>query len=141
METYNCSIHLTNERFDEDLDFILQAIYTIDSSMRSKHFGLRLTLAHIKYFLYNYGGIKRPYSPWNIYTGFDLWDILPRGNLWLHAFIETQLGIDLKYQMDTSFEVECATWQYNDDHDFAHAFANLMIETFRYHGIVFVWEV
>jgi hypothetical protein len=102
-------------------------------------------LAHIKYFLYNYGDVKRPYSSTNnnnnYDTGFDLRDILPKGNLWSHTFIETELGIDEEYQTDTKFEVECATWLYNDDHDFAHAFANWMIETFRYHGIVFVWDV
>jgi len=145
MATYNCSIQLTNAKFNEELDFILQAIQTIETSMRSKHYGSSLTLAHIKYFLYNYDNVKRCYSPKNINnnndTGFELWDILPISNLWLHTFMETQLGFDLSQLSDTTSEIECATWQFKDEHEFAANFAEWMMETFYNHGITFVWEI
>ena len=123
MATYNCSIQLSNAKFDEELDFVLQAIQTIETSMRSKHYGSSLTLAHIKYFLYNYDNVKCAYNPNNIRnncdTGFELWDILPISNLWLHAFMETQLGFDLSQESDTTSEIECATWLFDDNQEFA----------------------
>jgi hypothetical protein len=144
MYTYQRTIKLSESQFDTKLDYVLQTIQVIETSMRQKHYGSSLTLANIKFFLYNSDKIKRAYHPNNVNNseiGFTLWEILPMGNLWLHTYIATVLGFDLSEIADTTSEIECATWKFKDDHEFAMQFAQWIVDTFANHGITFIWKL